>query len=250
MNIIAHCITYNESRFIRHYLNHYANICSKIIIHDNESTDDTVQIAKQYSNVEIQTFKTGGKFNEAAMTKLRNNCWKETKDCDYVIVGDADEILYSEYLMDDIEELKYRGTAVPEIAGFNMFSEKFPDDYSSPITAQVKTGVPDSNYAKCIIFDPKAVKEINFTAGSHKCYPVYNYRHKINGSDVEDPVILFLLHYKWLDKEYVRQKHKAYAERFSAHSLKTGYGNHYLQGEEYLQNSWGKFLLLSKQIID
>jgi hypothetical protein len=246
MNIHCYILTYDESRMIRHTINWYSGFCEKIIIYDNESPDDTVQLAKWFPNVEVKTFSTDGLFHEGKMTKIRNECWKESRDADYVIVCDADEFLYSKNIVQDLIELKRMGVAIPLTEGNNMVSGKFPDDYSMSITEQVKTGVRAYNFDKRIIFDPKAVRSMNFGLGSHKFAPDFYKTQTIN---VINAPILKLLHYKWLDKEYISERHKQMVGRMSKFSRDNACGWEYEKGDAFINEAFTLLKQAAKEVI-
>jgi hypothetical protein len=57
-------LTYNESKMIPYIMPYYERLgFDKLVIYDNESTDNTVDLLKKYPFVEIRTFKTEGKNN-------------------------------------------------------------------------------------------------------------------------------------------------------------------------------------------
>jgi len=221
MNIVAYIITYNEEKMIRHTLNHYTSFCSRVHIFDNRSTDRTRAIASEYPNVTIHDFDTGGKFNDRHHLEIKNSCWKDST-ADYVITCDCDEFLYAENILDQLSTLKKQGVTLPTIAGYNMYCEYFPADYSKPIFSQVTTGVRALHFDKQIIFSPR-LKEINFSPGAHHCHPV--------GKLIRNNTRPFkLLHYKYLSYDGVRYKHEHYALRMSDYNKKNNFGAEYSNG--------------------
>ena len=100
LHIELYLLCFNESRMIRHTLNHYSKFCSKITIFDNDSTDDSVAIAESFDHpIEIKRLDTGGEHREDILRQTRNSCWKGST-ADYVIVCDMDEFLYDEHLLE------------------------------------------------------------------------------------------------------------------------------------------------------
>jgi glycosyltransferase involved in cell wall biosynthesis len=65
-------VTYNEELllpfFIRHYRERFPN-CN-IVVYDNESTDNTVKIAKE-NNCGVITFKTNNQYYESSLMEIR-----------------------------------------------------------------------------------------------------------------------------------------------------------------------------------
>jgi len=162
--------------------------------------------------------RTGGKFNDRAHLEIKNNCWKGST-ADFVITCDCDEFLYTENLVDKLMLLKSQGVTLPTVAGYNMYCEYFPGDYTIPIMQQVKTGVRALHFDKQIIFSPR-LKEINFSPGAHACAPQGKL---IRNNSVE----LKLLHYKYLGYDGVRNRHEHYNLRMSDYNKKNGYGAEY-----------------------
>lgn len=240
VNIHAHILSYNEEQMIRHTLNYYSEICSRIWLYDNGSTDNTVEIAKTYKKVIIVNFNTGDKFNDQAHREIKNTCWKESA-ADFVIVCDADEILYSKYLNLTLMHLKQYGYTTPSIQGYNMYSETFPENYSALITDQVKTGMIAKNFNKQIIFDPKQLKEINYSDGAHNFYPI--------GKVKRNTEPLMLLHYKYLGRERVMKKHETYSSRMSDYNKQLKAGVEYGYGSDFVNKVFDELKNGSSDVI-
>src|SRR5690606_28042527 len=91
MKIHAYILTWNESDIIGLVIKHYQKFCDKITIMDNYSSDGTDKIA-QSMGCEVRKFGTKF-FDDAENMKVKNECWKGS-DADWVIVCDADEVLF------------------------------------------------------------------------------------------------------------------------------------------------------------
>lgn len=242
ITIEVYLLCFNEEKIILHTLNYYSKICSKIIIIDNQSTDDSLSLASKYKNVEFRHLDSGNEFVEDRLTESRNNCWKEST-ADYVIVCDMDEFLYDENLLKKLVLAKEQGIVIPMIIGYNMMSMDFPANYDKLITEQVKLGVKSSRFDKKIIFDPKKVKEINYRPGAHLSYPVFY------ENNVVDPLMeLKLLHYKYLGKEYLYKKHEGYVDRMSEISKEKRHGYEYLEGKDHINNMFDSCNYLNKVV--
>jgi Glycosyl transferase family 2 len=238
ISIELYLLCFNEEKMILHTLNYYSKICSKITIIDNQSTDSSISLARNYKNVVLKYLDSGNEFIEDRLTESRNNCWKESI-ADYVIVCDMDEFLYDEHLAEKLLLAKHQNVIMPKIKGYNMMSDDFPSNYEKLITEQVKYGVRSTRFDKRIIFDPKKVKEINYRPGAHLCNPEFY------ESATADTLIDFkLLHYKYLGKDYLYKKHEAYANRMSKISKEKKHGIEYLYGADHVNNVFE----LSKQL--
>ena len=103
-------LTYNEELHIRRCLENISSIAKDIFIIDSFSTDRTIQIASEYSNVHILQNKWENNYAKQLNWGLENAPIK-TK---WVLRLDADEYL----LPDLIEELQLKLTTLPnEISG-------------------------------------------------------------------------------------------------------------------------------------
>lgn len=240
--IELYVLCYNEEKIIVHTLNYYSQFCNKIIVIDNQSTDQSIALATQFKNVEVRTLPSNNQFIEDVLTTSRNNCWKGSK-ADFVIVCDMDELLYDENLIQKLESAKHHHISIPKINGYNMMSENFPDDYSQLITNQVKQGIRTTRFDKKIIFDPKNVKEINYRPGAHLCYPVF-----YQSPPATPTIELALLHYKYLGKDYLYQKHQRYADRMSTTSKEKKHGAEYLEGQTHINKMFEQATQLEKII--
>lgn len=228
LNIELYLLCFNEEKMIRHTLNYYSKICNKIIVIDNQSTDKSIELACAYPNLEFRILDTEHEFIEDKLTEVKNNCWKGS-NADYVIVCDMDEFLYDENLIEKLTIAKQQNICIPKIKGYNMINDFFPEDYKKLLTNQVKYGVRTSRFDKNIIFNPKMIKEINYRPGAHLCNPVVKKDSNCNSS-----IELQLLHYKYLGKEYLYQKHEKYAKRMSNISREKKHGAEYLDGKAHI----------------
>jgi hypothetical protein len=250
MIIDAYTFCYNEEIRLKYYLNSYAPLCRKITIYDNGSTDSSKEIATKYNNViwETETYSQN-EINDEILTNVKNNCWKQSKDADLVIVGDVDEILYhvdglNNYLVYLLNQTNKR---IIRATGFDMASTKLPthtghfydhDDF--------KFGVKNKMYDKTCIFSPSSVDEINYKPGSHKCKPVVNGNLKeLSLHDGE----LKLLHYKYLSKEKFMNNQLRSGQRIAAINIEKKWGFEYLYNSEKQEQIFNEKLINRKKII-
>jgi hypothetical protein len=247
MIIEAFFLCFNESKMIEHTLNYYSRFCDKITIIDNQSTDDSVAIVKEkFPDVLIEELDTNGEYREDIQIEIRNNRWKDSK-ADYVIMADMDEFIFDHNLIDKLKEMKHQKVAIPKVIGYNMFSEKFPNDYSTLILDQVTERFRDKIFDKKIIFSPLWVNEMNFGPGSHFCIPEYK-----KGIDLQKKhsFELTLLHFKFLGRAYLYEKHYGYASRMSEVNRKNKYGKQYELGNEHIDNAFDKIKKNLNQKLD
>lgn len=215
MIIDAYTFCYNEEIRLKYYLNLYAPLCRRITIYDNCSTDSSRDIATKYDNViwETETYYQN-EINDQILTNVKNNCWKQSKDADWVIVGDVDEILYhkdglNNYLMYLLNETNKR---IIRATGFDMVSTKLPTHKGQFYDDEdFQYGVRANFYDKTCIFSPSSIDEINYYTGAHNCDPIVRggCQRKIQKMQLHEHE-LKLLHYKYLSKEsFVNQQNQS-----------------------------------------
>lgn len=202
MNITVFAVCRNEEKILPYFLKHYSTFCKKIVIYDNESTDDSVNIVKNWKKckTEVVTFKTNNEFCESILTNIRNRVHRRS-ETDLVIVVDCDEFLYHPNIKQFLTKnyFSYYCTI-----GYDMVCEKFPENYEFPLTHQVKTGVRNDNYSKSVLFNKSIIANMNFSYGSHHCNPIALIGKNIipyTGGELK------LLHYKQLGYDYLMDKH-------------------------------------------
>ena len=64
ITIEVYLLCFNEEKIILHTLNYYSKICSKIIIIDNQSTDNSLSLASKYKNIEFRYLDSRNEFVE------------------------------------------------------------------------------------------------------------------------------------------------------------------------------------------
>ena len=227
MNIECYFIAFNEAETIRFTIKHYQQFCSKVIVYDNFSTDNTREIAEEMG-CEVRMFGVEGQLNDAEYLKVKNNCWKGSQ-ADWVIVCDADEILQIPLFED--------GATILRTQGFNMFSNDLPKNN----WREISTGIIDNNYSKLICFRPNSLTEIGYVYGCHEAKPqgVIKYSENIN----------VLTHYKHVGgAKRLADRHALYAERMSPINRKWKLGHQYLEPREQTIKYFHENLAKSKPL--
>lgn len=229
-------INWNDTFYLPHIKRHYGRFCDKIIMYDNYSTNDSVEVAEKLG-MEVRFFGIPGELNDAEYLKVKNNCWKEAKGfADYVIVCDVDEFLHHPFIGDMLRVCFTKKISIPLIRGFDMYSKDLP----SKDILEIKTGIRSKKYSKNIIFDPNAIEDINYGFGAHNIYP--SGRKKVGG-------YFNMLHYRNIGGlGNALDRHKIYKERLSAFNKQNNYGKEYKFDEEKMIANWNKNLAKSKSI--
>ena len=240
MKIELFTISYNEEKILPFFLKHYAKFCHAINVYDNMSTDNSLDILRNFkeTDVNIISYDTGSKLNDSVYLDIKNNCWKHST-ADYVIVVDADEFLYH---TDIINFLKNTKKSIYKPVGYDMCSEKFPEN---DLFNDVTTGVRSVNYDKICIFDPSKIENINYVLGCHQAHPTY--------TQTVDPIYisndLKMLHCKNLSFDYRFNKHQEYIQRLSDFNVETGAGIHYTYTREQQYMEFQNILNNSERVI-
>jgi glycosyltransferase involved in cell wall biosynthesis len=188
------------------FLRHYA-WADKIILFDNGSTDDTLEIAKRDLKVEVRTWLTPN-VRDDMITDLKNTAYKSV-ETDWVIVADVDEHLWHPNgLRQYLEQCMAKGITIPRVEGRQMVSEEAPaDDGVATFTDLVKRGVRENTYyAKYAVFQ-KCV-DIRYAAGCHCCNP----SGRVSGTAEAE---VLLLHYKWVGFKRALERARLCASRRS-----------------------------------
>ena len=223
MKIEAYIIAFNESETIHLTIKHYKKLGAIVKIFDNYSTDNTVEICKSMG-CEVESFGIKGELNDSQYRKLKNYKWKESQ-ADWVIVCDADEIL--DVSLDTLELTTKSGNTIFKTNGYNAYSNDMPVENFE----EIKTFIPDNNYSKLIIFDPKAITDMMYEFGCHKANPC----GKVVYSDVE----LSLFHYRAIGgADRMAKRHALYRSRMGEFNKRLNLGSHYLYDDERRIKEW------------
>ncbi len=215
--IVCYFINFNDSFYLPFLAKHYGSFCERIVMYDNYSTDNSVELAKSLG-FEVRYFGIKGVLDDQIYLDIKNHCWKECrgKGIDYVIVCDADEFV----CIDDLQ-----GTS-PIVTGYNIISDNLPKES----IFELNTGEYSESYSKQAIFSPDAINEINFVHGCHKNY--------IQGL-ISKTGSCRLIHFRQIGGiERMLERHSEYRKRMSAFNLKHGMGVHYLHSDEQKINEW------------
>lgn len=231
--ITIYTICYNEEmvlpHFIKWYRSRFANC--RIVVYDNESTDDTVEIALQ-NNCEVITYSTNNKLSDSAYLRIKNSCW-ESSLTDWVMIVDCDEFVYvSEKDLVGFQNKKF---TIISAVGYNMCNVEGLTELGD-----IKHGVKATQYDKSILFNKKFIKDINYNAGCHTCNPkgVVNY----------GVGLVNLYHMHLISEQALVDKYLRNATRMSEENKKNKWGYHYLQNEETVRANYRHGLELAKII--
>lgn len=233
MKIEVFAISYNEEVLMPYFMRNYAHFTDKITIFDNESTDRTRDIAREWG-AEVITWSSNNEIRDDLYLKIKNNCWKHSI-ADWVIVCDIDEF---------VRPFNFDLFASPEITiiqpeWYEMVNNRVPLWSEEPnrldriISFGIKMGTPCS---KAIMFRPQQLIEINYAPGCHFCNSIPQ------GIIVTHTSEMAILHYKNLSPEYVADRHEMFGKRLSEVNKQNKWGVQYeysrQQSIDYWQELW------------
>lgn len=230
MAVSVYTFAWNEEKILPHFFRHYAALgVTKIVVHDNASTDGTAALCDAHPLVERRVYRSNERHAEVSvMTKIRNTCWRDDK-ADVVILVDCDEFLwhndFTEFL--SVAE-KTDNLAIVTATGFEMCSKAFPAG-DGPLVQAVRTGVQSRTYSKPCLFWPKRVKSLAFAPGAHSVHAdlAKGFRHTQSAG-------LRLLHYAKLGWDYYLARVKDRRARMDALDVKKGFNQHYRKADSTL----------------
>ena len=238
MKIALVVICYNERMIMPWVVDYWKLYADKVIVYDNGSNVGSIEYLQQFGDwIDIRHFSTKGQDN-GKIRDIKNKVWKELKDdYDWLVISDFDEMIYCpEGLKNALQRYSEASVGLIYPQWYVLSSDEIPV-YDGKLFHQIRpmwTFQPKE--AKPLIFCPKYFKEMNFSAGQHKCNPIANVPCKtIHAPDI------YCLHTEgrlsqkyWMDKMHWR------AERRSQNDRNNGYGIHYGKPDEKLIQNWNE----------
>ncbi|MBF8249479.1 MAG: hypothetical protein HW400_80 [Candidatus Levybacteria bacterium] len=205
--VTIYTITYNEELLIQFMIDHYRERFPgcKIVVYDNISTDNTVEIALANS-CEVVPYNTNNRLQDYRYTEIKNSCWKDAKT-DWVLMCDLDELLDISTRLLKTEEAS--GTSMIKTRNYDMVAL---DDRLD--IAGIKYGERSKGMGKSCLFNKKLISEINYDNGCHFCNPV--------GKVVYSRRAYKLYHYCYPNYGLTVRRYKLYRSRISPEEIKNG----------------------------
>lgn len=244
MKIEVHLLSHDDEQMIEWSIRHYLQFADKIVLHDGAVTkfkeSRTFRAGREaeenagpsaFCKIEWRPWDTAGELNDELARKLKNECWHGT-DADWVIVVDADELIWGPDVRASLESFKRVGAAILKPHGFEMFSDEWFDPEWHPglqITDLVKDGAPEDQwYSKPAIFAPRLVLDSGFGIGAHASDAVLRDGRRFHvGKDWPCCSGLSLLHFKSIfgGLDRIAERYDATRSRLSLVNIRNGWGN-------------------------
>lgn len=235
-------VCWNESNILKYFLDYYS-FATKIIVFDNMSSDNSVDIMKKYNNVEICYYNTNEQIRDDVYLEIKNNCWRQYRnECDWFIIVDIDEFIYHPLGIPNYVKSLPKNVAIAQCLGFEMFCPNILEVPGSTLLDKSKIGMPGNKLNKYSLINSKLTVDINYLPGCHQAFP------KVNGIVYNDSKFK-LLHYKFIfPLQYMIFRYQAMAKRLSQENIQGGYGFHYTNMNS-LAKKYNELTICSKQII-
>ena len=141
-----------------------------------------------------------------------------------------DEHIYHPDMSRYLASCKAAGTTAIPALGFDMISEA-PPQPGAELAQTCRTGMPSEDMNKLSLFDPTAIAETNFGRGRHIASP----SGRVVYPQVDE---LRLLHYKYVDKAYLKARHRLLQQGLRQADVVLGLGTQYGWTDTQFDNVW------------
>lgn len=223
MKIAGVTICYNEAEMVKYVMPYWERIgIDKLIVYDNMSTDNTVELLKQYPFVEVRPFHTDGKFDDSANSNIKKNVSLELANAgyDWIYHGDFDEVIYCENpnFREELKKIEDLGGTVFCRDLVHPFNADLTNDFDSTklIHEQRSHFLTWNDWtnkwggSKVLMHNAKKIHKISFTSGAHDAK--LDFKGNV-------PVIFgypfIAFHLKFVDLEVLEKNSHAKHERIS-----------------------------------
>jgi hypothetical protein len=171
-------LCYNEEILLPHTVAYYkSNLPNSVItIYDNESTDNSVKIAKDLG-CNVYSFSTGNINDVRIKQYICNNCWKGITD-GWIIMADMDEWLC--VCEKDLIDEYNCGFTILSIKGVDYIGESQSILLDDINFNEINKVIYNNNEDKSLCFYKKAILEMNYEPGSHTCQPIGDIKYSNN----------------------------------------------------------------------
>ena len=228
--------SWNDAHMLGFLFRHYDDLVQRYVVHDDGSTDDTLDILRANPKVEIRPVSFTGNPSSLVQSFLPffEQCWKESRDtADWVIVTEIDEHLYHPDLPAYLNACKAAGVTIIPALGYQMLSDTFPSP-DLRLCEHLTMGAPWVQMNKLNIFSPKDIDRVNYSLGRHAARPT----GYVVLPECDE---LLLLHYKYLGFENTFRRHQQCAARLREKDIAKGWAHKWRWTREQLREDWEQF---------
>jgi Glycosyl transferase family 2 len=202
------------------FFRHYDSLVDRYFIHDNQSSDRSLEILAAHPRVTVLPLHLDGDSLCQAAFEQVNTFWKPSVgSADWVAVCNVDEFFWHPDLPWYLRQCRKRGITWIPTRGWEMVGDDFPSpDEHLPTTR--RAGVRHPPLDKPSFFNPSAITDSGFGMARHVAAPV-------GRVVVPERCEMQLLHYKHLGFEYTVRRQAELGERMRALDRKKKWGFHY-----------------------
>jgi len=236
INIFILC--FNEEVLLPHTIEHYKrNLPScQITIYDNESTDNSVQIAKDLG-CNVISWSSNNIIDDHKYIEIKNNCWKNVNN-GWILMIDMDE--WVNVTEEDLQNEMQNGTTILNIKGYNMIGESMNEELSDINLHQINKGVEYDMESKKLCFLKNAITDMNYSPGAHICDP--------KGDIKYSEKVYINKHMSSLGLPFLITKMRNRYER-AKEMQKQGYATHYTDNADIITSEYNDALQKSRIIL-
>lgn len=209
------CICRNEERLLPYFLRHYEQFATKMVFWDDHSTDATRSLLAAHPRVTLHDWPGPSGIVDEVFKEFAEREYKRFRgETDWIIWADADEIIYHPDMLQLLRVYQDMGVQVPLVQGYGMVSHRMPTG-SGQIYDEIRTGYAAPTYAKPVVF--RSNVDMRWHHGKHQLADGFTpYRSQ--------SAELKLLHYRWLDPEYVQYRNQNNWNRMPEKNRQGGFG--------------------------
>ncbi len=202
------------------FFRYYDRFVDRYYIHDNQSSDRSLEILAAHPRVTILPLHLEGDSLCQAAFEQVNSFWKPSVgEADWVAVGNIDEFFWHPDLPWYLRQCRNRGITWLPTTGWDMVTDDFPDDGEClPLTR--RHGVRNDTLDKPSFFNPNAIVDSGFGMARHQAEPTGRVL-------VPDRCEMQLLHYKHLGHDYVVRRQEELGARMRDLDRQKKWGFHY-----------------------
>jgi len=231
MDINVFLLCYNETALLPHTIKHYKKYMPscKITIYDNESTDNSVELAKSLG-CEVISWSSGNIIDDYKYKDIKNNKWKDVKS-GWIIMADMDEFLCvtESELLDE----KNKGTSILRVEGRDMIGESEFIDLSDIDLQEIRKYKKNTSENKNLCFLRDKIVNIFYNHGAHKCNPTGKVQYSSK--------IYINKHMNYMGLNFLIDKMTKRYER-SASMRTDGLATHYTDDVAKIRNRYNEML--------
>jgi len=225
-----YALCWNEERLLPFFFHHYDPIVTHYFVFDHDSTDRSREILTAHPHLSLEKFEVSDDSYVSSAWDFYNHAWKQSRArADWVVICNIDEHVEHPQLAQLLVQVRKSGATIFPSEGYEMITATFPVE-NAPLREQTRRGWRSQFLDKASIFNPNAIREINYGMGRHTCTP--------QGCVVWAAKPLRLLHYKYLGIDYLQKRTAELAARRQAGDIRQNFAHHYETTAEQLAETY------------